>query len=193
MYFQQPLGQLRSPVATFSALPLTGNMKGDIRITLDLGAAYSWISESETGTWVDWKKITVSNYSDLIDRPNSTPLAIDTATQAIRNIYLNYIYLFFISILTVSQNVMKMFEGMLDLFVTEDGLDLTRTSGERRLDVVGSQANIAYYRNDFDGSLDSYTKLLIHGRNYNDVLQELPEGEGGMGGGGGMGGMEGMY
>ena len=188
MAFQQSLGQLRAAVATYASLPLTGNMKGDIRIVLDLGAAYTWISESGSGTWVDWKKVTVSNYNDLTGRPESSPLAIDNATQAIRNIYLNYVYLFFISILTVSQNVMKMFEGMIDLFKTEDGLDLTKSVGQRRLDVQGGQAGITYYRNNFDGSLDNYTKILIHGINYNDELQVLPEGEGGQGGDGGGGG-----
>jgi hypothetical protein len=194
MSFQQSLGLLRTAVATYSSLPLSSNTKGDIRIVLDLGTAYTWVSESGSGTWVDWKKVTVSNYNDLQNRPTSSPLAIDTATQAIRNIYLNYVYMFFISLVVVSQNVMKMFEGMLDSFITEDGLDLTRTSGQRRLDAVGSMANIAYYRNNFDGTLDEYTKLLIHGRNYNDVLQSLPEGEGGHGGGGGgMGGGEITY
>jgi hypothetical protein len=185
MAFIQQLGQLRSPAATYAALPTSGNVLGDLRLITDLGSLYTWMSSSGSGSLSDWKKVTVSSYNDLTGRPTSTPLAIDDATQAIRNIYLNYVYMFFISIAAISQKVMKMFEGMLDSFVTEDGLDLTRTSGQRRLDVIGAQAGIAYYRNNFDGSLDNYTKILIHGRNYNDVLQTLPEGEGGHGGGGG--------
>jgi len=194
MAFIQNLGSLRSPVSTYANLPITGNVLGDLRILTDLGVLYTWTSSSGSGSLSDWKKVTVSSYNDLTGRPTSTPLAIDDATQAIRNIYLNYVYMFFISIAAISQNVMKMFEGMLDSFVTEDGMDLTRTSGQRRLDVIGAQAGIAYYRNNFDGSLDDYTKILIHGRNYNDVLQTLPEGEGGHGGGGGgMGGGEITY
>ena len=165
--FQQSLGQLRSAVATYANLPLSGNNKGDIRITLDLGAAYTWISESGSGTWVDWKKVTVSNYNDLNNRPISSPLAIDTATQTVRNIYLNYVYMFFMSMVSISINVMKMFDGVLDALHTEDGIDLTRTSGQRRVLAPTMQSYAGFYFNDFDGSLDSYTKLLIHGYQLN--------------------------
>ena len=167
MAFQQSLGQMRAAVATYSALPLTGNAKGDIRITVDLGVAYTWISEASIGDWVSWKKVTVSNYNDLTNRPTSSPLAIDTASQAIRNIYLNYVYMFFMSMVSISMNVMKMFDGVLDALHTEDGIDLTRTSGAKRLIARSVQTYAGFYVNNFDGSLDSYTRLLIHGYQLN--------------------------
>lgn len=167
MLFQQPLGLLRTAVSTYSSLPLSGNTKGDIRITLDTGAVYTWVSENDSGTWVDWQKVTVSNYSDLKGKPNSSPLTIDTATQIIRNIYLNYVYMFFISMVSISINVMKMFDGILDALHTEDGIDLVHTSGKRYVLAPTMQSYAGFYINDFDGSLDSYTKLLIHGYQLN--------------------------
>ena len=167
MAFQQALGLMRAAVATYSALPLTGNTKGDIRITLDIGVAYTWISEASSGDWVSWKKITVSNYNDLVGKPTSSPLAIDTASQAIRNIYLNYVYMFFMSMVSISINVMKMFDGVLDALHTEDGIDLVHTSGKRYVLAPTMQSYAGFYVNDFDGSLDSYTRLLIHGSQLN--------------------------
>jgi hypothetical protein len=171
--FQQSLGQMRTAVTTYSALPLTGNAKGDIRITLDLGVAYTWISEASSGDWVSWKKVTVSNYNDLTGRPNSSPLAIDTAAQTIRNIYLNYVYMFFMSMVSISMNVMKMFDGVLDALHTEDGIDLTKTFNQRRVLAPTMQSYAGFYMNDFDGSLDSYTKLLIHGYQLNPEASDF--------------------
>ena len=171
--FHQSLGQLRTPVATYSALPLSGNSKGDIRITIDLGVAYTWISEESSGDWVSWKKVTVSNYNDLTGKPTSSPLAIDDAMQTVRNLYLNYIYLFFISMVSISYNVMKMFDGALDALNTEDGIDLVHTYGKRFILAPTMRNYAGFYVNDFDGSLDSYTKLLIHGYQLNSEATDF--------------------
>jgi len=171
--FQQSLGLMRAAVSTYSALPLSGNTKGDIRITLDIGVAYTWISEASSGDWVSWKKVTVSNYNDLTGKPTSSPLAIDTASQAIRNIYLNYVYMFFMSMVSISINTMKMFDGVLDALHTEDGIDLTKTSGQRRVLAPTMQSYAGFYMNDFDGSLDSYTRLLIHGYQLNSEATDF--------------------
>jgi len=91
MAFIQQLGSLRSPKATYAALPITGNEIGDLRILTDIGVLYTWTSESSSGDLTNWKKVTVSSYNDLVGRPSSTPLAIDDASLSIRNIYMNYI------------------------------------------------------------------------------------------------------
>jgi hypothetical protein len=52
-----------------------------------------------------------------------------------------------------------MFDGVLDALHTEDGIDLTETSNQRYLKIPTTMNFAGYYVNDFDGSLDSYTKL----------------------------------
>jgi hypothetical protein len=176
MSFIQRLGQLRAAVSTYASLPTSGNVLGDLRIVADLGVLYTWMIESSSGTLTDWKKVTVSSYQDLRNRPSVTPLAIDNATTNIRNIYLNYVYLFFMSMAAISINVMKMFDGFIDALITEDGIDLTKTSNQRRILVPTMQNYAGYYLNDFDGSLDGYTKLLIHGFNLNDDTTDFFDG-----------------
>lgn len=167
MAFTQRLGQLRSPAASYAELPLSSNVLGDLRIVADIGVLYTWMSESSSGTLANWKKVTVSSYDDLKNKPNASPMAIDDATQTIRNIYLNYVYMFFISMVSISYNVMKMFDGVLDALNTEDGIDLVHTSGKRYILAPTMMNYAGFYVNDFDGSLDSYTKLLIHGYQLN--------------------------
>jgi len=189
MALTQNIGQLRSPVATYAVLPVTGNVLGDLRITSDVGSLYTWMNANSSGSLSDWKKVTVSSYADLKNRPISAPLAIDDATQSIRNIYLNYVLLFYMSIVSISTNIMKMFEGVLDSFLTNDGIDGSKTSGNKKLTVATGNVAVNYEKNNFDGSLDSYTKLLIHGRNFNGSLFFPSNGRlGGGGGGGDMGG-----
>ncbi len=74
MAFVQRLGSLRSPVSTYANLPITGNVLGDLRILTDLGVLYTWTSESGSGTLANWKKVTVSSYNDLTNRPVISPL-----------------------------------------------------------------------------------------------------------------------
>ena len=59
MAYVQQLGQMRSPAATYAALPITGNVLGDLRIIQDLGSLYTWMSSSGSGSLSDWKKVTV--------------------------------------------------------------------------------------------------------------------------------------
>ena len=168
MAFLQNLGSLRSPVSTYVNLPISGNTLGDLRIITDLGVLYTWMSSSGSGSLSDWKKVTVSSYNDLVNKPNSSPLAIDDAMQSVRNLYLNYVYLFFMSLVSVSYNVQKMLDGCLDTFSAQDGTDLTKTSGQRWLKIPTMRNYAGYYVNDFDGSLDFETKLLIHGYHLNE-------------------------
>lgn len=161
MTFIQPLGQLRSPVATYSALPLTENVKGDIRLTLDIGSVYTWIANESNGTWVDWKKITISNYNDLSTHPSTSPLAIDDAILAIRSLFLNYILLFFQSAIAYGITVMKMIDGLIDMFRDISTVDLNKLEHSRYLKANGEIGFDYFYIPNFDGTLDEYTKLLI--------------------------------
>jgi Concanavalin A-like lectin/glucanases superfamily len=165
MPFIQPLGQLRASVETYAQLPVTENVLGDMRILSDLGTLWVWMNVSSSGSLSDWQKITISTYQDLQGRPSTSPLAIDDAMLSVRNIYLNYVYLFFMNIVSISSTIMKMFEGTLDALLNEDAIDLTRTSGQRHILVPTMRNYVGYYVNNFDGSLDQYTKALIQGRN----------------------------
>jgi len=167
MSFIQSLGQLRAPVSTYVNLPITENVLGDLRIVSDVGSLYTWMNPSSSGSLADWQRVTVSSYNELRNRPTVSILDIDNATTNIRNIYLNFVYLFYMSMVAISQNVMKMFEGLLDSFVTNDGIDGAHTSGMSKLSLISGSVAVNYLRNNFDGSLDTYTKLLIHGRNLN--------------------------
>jgi hypothetical protein len=169
MSFIQPLGQLRAPVATYAQLPITGNVLGDLRILSDLGTLWVWMNSASSGSLSDWSKLTVGSYSDLQGRPSAPVLDIDNAVTEVRNIYLNYVYLFYLNIVSISPNIMKMFEGVLDAFVTEDGIDLTRSTGEKHILVPTMRNYAGYYKNDFDGSLDTYTRALIQGKQFNNT------------------------
>ena len=168
MSFIQPLGQLRASVATYSALPLSGNNKGDIRLTLDIGAAYTWISNESSGEWVSWKRVTVSNYNDLTGRPSSSPLAIDDAIQSIRNLYLNYILMFFKSLIVIGMNTQKMFDGIIDVFSNLLTFDETKSSNYIYIKTPSLAGYDYFYTPKFNSNLDSYTKILVHGQGYNN-------------------------
>ena len=172
MAFVQQLGQLRSPATTYATLPISGNILGDLRIVSDIGYLYTWMLSSGSGSLSDWKKVTVSSYNDLTNRPQSSPLAIDDAMQAVRNIYLNYILIVFLKIVTYGMSVLKMVDGTIDKFFNEDAVDLTKTSGQyyiltNNLDTIEyNDDKVGFYTNNFDGSLDEHIRALVHGSNY---------------------------
>lgn len=158
MSFVQNLGSLRTPVASFTNLPLSGNVEGDIRIVLDIGAAYTWINSNGTGTFVDWKKLTVSNYSDLTGAPSSSPLDIDNAVKSFRSVYLNLVLYFYKTAILFSSNVLKMSDGVIDDFNDMTAVNTTDSVNE---DIYTDAESYNY-------SLDSYTKLLLHADDLTD-------------------------
>jgi hypothetical protein len=166
MAFIQHLGQLRSPVSTYANLPLSGNTLGDIRITLDIGVAYSWTNNNGIGTWTDWKKLTVSNYADLQGRPSSNPLDIDNAIKSVRNIYLNLVLAFFKNSILYASNVLKMFEGALDNFYTTDGIDEDKSIKAIHSEATGFPYEMTsydyFYLPNFS-NIDEYTKIYFNG------------------------------
>lgn len=176
MAFIQALGELRATVATYAELPLTNNVQGDIRITLDTGAAYTWINASGSGVWADWQKLIVSHYNDLQGAPTSSPLAIDNALLSLRSIYLNLVLAFFKNTILYSYNVLKMVEGMIDNFNTSDGIDLVRSTKQLRVQEPGWPYVNVYDEEVADdwkikpnlSDLDEYITSLVQGNNLID-------------------------
>jgi hypothetical protein len=166
MAFIQQLGSLRSPVNTYTNLPITGNVIGDLRIITDLGVLYTWTSSSGSGSLSDWKKVTVSSYNDLKNRPGSTALAIDDATLAIRNIFMNYIIILFRRIISLSAKVYKMYDGMFDNFTSASTIDSVHSTNFKYLPEHTYVGNRDFpkqrYAPNF-GGFDEYTQVLIQG------------------------------
>jgi len=169
MAFIQKLGQLRAPVETYAQLPITGNVIGDLRILSDLGTLWTWMSSNADGALTDWKKVTISSYNDLQNRPSSTQLDIDNAITAIRNIYLNYILIFFKKTITYGMTIQKMVDGLLDNFQSQDTVDETESENYVWLKAQGVNTYDYFYVPRLNSDFDSYTKVLMHGDGaYND-------------------------
>jgi hypothetical protein len=174
MAFIQKLGQLRSPVQTYAQLPITGNVLGDLRILSDLGTLWVWMSSNSSGSLTDWKKVTVSSYNDLVNRPSSSVLDINDATQSYVRLSLNNIWLTYIYIVNVLATIYKMAGGVIDKFSNQTGIDvencvnqiyLSRRIVSGKPDTSDATAWYAPLKND----LDIYTTMLIHGREVNDT------------------------
>ena len=74
----------KAGVATQSALPLSGNAKGDARIANDTGHLYVWSIESATGLltdWVDAGDIVDIDWSAITNKPSSSVANIDDAVS----------------------------------------------------------------------------------------------------------------
>lgn len=163
MAFVQQLGQMRSPAATYAALPITGNVLGDLRLITDLGSLYTWMKSSGSGSLSDWKKVTVSSYNDLTNRPSSSQLDIDNCVTAIRNIFMNYILIFFKKTITYGMTIQKMYDGLLDNFESQLTVDETESENYLWLKAQGVNTYDYFYVPRLNSDLDSYTKLLMHG------------------------------
>lgn len=169
MAFIQKLGQLRAPVQTYAQLPITGNVLGDLRILSDLGSLWVWMSSNADGALTDWKKVTVSSYTDLVNRPVSSQLDIDNAILSIRNLCLNYILLFFKKIIQYGVTIQKMYDGLLDNFQSSETIDLVNSSNYKYIISQGTNTTDYFYTQKFNANFDEYTKILMHGNGmYND-------------------------
>jgi len=114
-------GQLRTTVSTYANLPLVSNVLGDIRIASDTGYAYTWLLVSPTGSLSDWKKLTISNYNDLVGAPSLPIYEIDSAVHMAVTTFLNNIMLGALVTSGTNGSILKFFEGILDRQGTEDG------------------------------------------------------------------------
>jgi hypothetical protein len=162
MAFLQRLGQLRSPVSTYSNLPLTGNVQGDLRIALDTGDAYTWMNESSSGLITDWNKVTVSSYSELIGAPYSTALDIDNAVKVVTGLSINIALLAFTTLTGYWSSLAKMFDGIINQFTAEDsGLEVEDCENQTYVNIQENVNGGFYLPNK--GDLDIYTRMLIHG------------------------------
>ena len=156
MAFIQPLGQLRSPVSTYASLPLTGNVRGDLRISTDTGDAYTWMLVASSGSLTDWNKVTTAAYSDLIGAPYSTALDIDNAVKVTTGLAINISLLAFNTLTSFGSAVARMFDGMVHQFNSEEtGLEQDECENHIQIDET-------YYMPN-KGDLDINTKMLIHG------------------------------
>lgn len=173
MSYVQRDGQLRSPVATYSALPITGNVLSDIRIVTDLGDAYAWISSNPTGTLSDWKKLTVSSYTDLVDRPNATAAEINNATEMIPNLILNNFILSALNYFSTAGEIIKLFDGMFDRYGTDEGINLSELTN-----AFLNKASLAFINPALVGwmqlvrgphPIDINTRMLIDCRSIVDI------------------------
>jgi hypothetical protein len=76
--------RMRDTVANQAALPLSGNVIGDGRVTIDNGHLYVWSIDSSTGLLTDWADqgnfIDVS-WDSISGKPSSTPANIDDAVS----------------------------------------------------------------------------------------------------------------
>ena len=74
----------KAAVATSTALPLTGNAKGDARIANDTGVLWVWSLESATGLLTDWVNagdIVDIDWSVITNKPTSSVANIDDAVS----------------------------------------------------------------------------------------------------------------
>ena len=155
MAWTQRLGQLRSPVSTYSNLPITGNVLGDVRLSTDTGDAYTWMLVATSGSLTDWKKVTTSSYSDLDDAPFSSALAIDDAVKVVTGLAINVGLLAYQNLSYYYATLARMFDGVVSRFYyDEDGIEVDKCENQL---FEGS----FYLPNK--GDLDIYTKMLIHG------------------------------
>lgn len=174
MNWVHDLGQLRSAVATYASLPLSGNSKDDVRIASDTGTAYVWTNVASSGALTDWAKLNISRFTDLVTRPTSSPLAIDDAVQTVTNLTLNVVLLGFNLASQAMGTVYKMVDMLIDQYRTQDGIDADLSTGEVYFE--GVKGSLSYYEPTF-GGLDVYTKALCHFNGSNgsttivDVLQ----------------------
>lgn len=122
MSYIQRNGQVRSPVTTYATLPITGNVQNDIRITTDVGTAYTWNIAGSSGSLSDWKKLTISNYNDLTTRPSATVLDINNATEMVPNLTVNQLVLGGILLSAQGSTITHYSDGAYDRYATEDGI-----------------------------------------------------------------------
>jgi len=170
MAFIQHLSGLRSPVATYANLPLTDNVQGDLRISLDTGDAYTWMLVASSGLITDWNKVTVSSYSELIGAPYSTALDIDNAVKVVTGLSINIALLAFTTLTGYWSSLAKMFDGVINQFIAEDsGLEVDDCENQTYVNIQ-ENTNGGYYLPN-KGDLDIYTKMLIHG----DGIQGSPD------------------
>jgi len=170
MAFIQHLSGLRSPVATYANLPLTDNVQGDLRISLDTGDAYTWMLVASSGLITDWNKVTVSSYSELIGAPYSTALDIDNAVKVVTGLSINIALLAFTTLTGYWSSLAKMFDGVINQFTAEDsGLEVDDCENQTYVNIQ-ENTNGGYYLPN-KGDLDIYTKMLIHG----DGIQGSPD------------------
>lgn len=180
MSWNTRLGQLRNPVATYSALPITGNVLGDVRITTDTGDGYTWKISAASGALTDWKLITTSNFSDLVGSPSVTTLAIDDAVKTVKGLTINMAIMTFELISKFSWQSMRMFDGFVDKMGpnTDPGefptvINQGTSTGFVYLNnaqTIASSNNYVsnrYWYAPYRGDLDSNTLLLIHGDGVN--------------------------
>lgn len=86
--FDGTIVAIKGGVTTRNDLPLSGNSRGDARISSDDGHMHIWISDSSSGTLSDW-----DNQGDIIDilwasisgKPSSDPTDIDDAVSKKHN------------------------------------------------------------------------------------------------------------
>ena len=178
MDFIQNLGSLRSPVGTYANLPITGNTLGDLRIVSDIGALYTWMLSSGSGSLSDWKKVTVSSFNDLKGKPDSSVLAINDAMQSYVRLCINVIWLSFIYIVNKYTYLYKMVGGMIDRFLNEDAIDTTRCINQLHQPITMpegkySSSDIAtWYMPKKDG-MDANTLFLLHGKGITRIGGEV--------------------
>lgn len=173
MAFIQPTAQLRAAVASYSVLPITSNVLGDLRIVNDLGTLYTWSNASSSGALSDWHKISISTYGDLQGRPSSSPLAIDNAMESIRNIFMNYILIFYKNVINWGVIVEKMLNGLVDRFATAESIDPVHSSAYKYLASPVYDYTESFYVQNFDGTLDEYTKILIHDNSFSTAYHKV--------------------
>ena len=178
MAFIQKLGQLRAPVSSYTNLPITGNVLGDVRISTDTGDAYTWMLEASSGLITNWKKVTTSSYNDLVGAPSSSALDVDNAVKTITNLSINMATMAFNMIQWMASSLLRMVDGVVDNFHNENGVSLGNSTNAQYVNYTepGQDPSQFWFAPD-GGEIDIYTKLLIHGDgesgslNFQDLLR----------------------
>ena len=130
--FIQSVGQLRSPVATYSDLIalVDDNVVGDMRIVLDTGDAYVWSGSISPITHTQWFKATTSYYNDLHGSPSLSGLDIDNAVKMVPSLAANVALLAYNMIVTGMESITRLFDGMVNKFLDEVGINTAASTNE---------------------------------------------------------------
>jgi hypothetical protein len=154
----------------------------EVRISKGIARWTSNFVPPGVGSLTNWKKVVSSDYNDLSGTPYSTALDIDNAANIVTDLSINIAILAWQTLTSFSASVVKMFDGVVNQFTDESGIELAEcynqiytddlfyqpiTSTNMTLQSIGyvtnynpTSARIVILEEDIDVILD--TDLLVY-------------------------------